>query len=178
MGFSLFRVPMVQQGDNPICWVACAAMILSYKRNASVTIGSLIGADPAFSSIGDVSAAPTDALGWAKTRSYLQSWGFTCETLTQSPSSDYIEERLNAYGPLLFSLQTSGFPFDATYPAHTCVEENDGHAIVLVGLNTDDNTCAFVNPWGTTGVVSTDIVCEFIADHGDDPSTFPLAYCR
>jgi hypothetical protein len=177
MGFSLFQVPMVEQGANPICWVACAAMILSYKRSASVTIASLIGSDPAFSSIPNpADGGGNSALGWSKTRDYLTSWGFVCETQAVSPTSDYVEQRLDAHGPLLFSLQTSGFPFNASYPAHTCVAANAGHSIVLVGLNTDDNTCAFKNPWGETGIVPTDIVLEFISTSGTDPSTFPLAY--
>ncbi len=175
MGLILYQVPMVEQGDNPICWVACAAMILSYKRSASVTIASLIGTDPSFASVDD------PARSWAETQTYLNSWSIACETQTSSPTSDYIEQRLESFGPLIFCHSSEGFPYDSRFPAYACsglLPPDASHAIVLTGINTDDNTIAFKNPWGDVGIVSTDIVLEAISTLGVDPATFPLAYCR
>ncbi len=172
MGFSFYQVPMVQQGPNPICWVASAAMILSWKSQSSVSVGDLIGADPSNSSISN------PATTWAAMRTLLQSWNFVTEAQNVSPSADYLEQRLQSHGPLLFSHQTEGFPYDSRFPPYTCspLVAPGSHAIVLTGMNTDDNTCSFKNPWGSAGIVAVPIVLEAIETMGQFADTFPLAY--
>jgi hypothetical protein len=174
MGQVSYMVPLVEQGPNPICWIACAAMILSWKQQASVTVGSLIGADPSNSSISDLANGD-----WPKLQGYLQSWGFACEGLNASPMSDFLEDRLVAHGPLLYIHSASGFPYDARFPAYTsspAIPAGAVHAIVLTGIDTDAGNFSFANPWGAYGTVTIDIVLEWLANFGVNPGVFPLAY--
>ncbi len=173
MGFCLYQVPMVEQGPNPICWVACAAMILSWKKQASVSIGDLIGSDPSNSCVLNPGGGTFPAL-----RTYLEGWGFVCEAAALTPTGDYVEQRLQAHGPLLFVHQTEGFPYDARFPPYTCspLIGPGQHAIVITGMNTDDNTCAFKNPWGSVGVVGVQIVLDAIVDIEQVANSFPFAY--
>ena len=172
MGFTFYQVPMVEQGPNPICWVASAAMILSWKQQRSVSIGDLIGADPSNSSIGN------PATSYAQVRASLQGWGFTVEPQNMSVTSDYLDQRLQAHGPLLFPHLTEGFPYDSRFPPYTCspLIAPGGHAIVLIGFNSDDNTCAFKNPWGSAGIVDVAVVLDAIATLAEFADTFPGAF--
>jgi papain like cysteine protease AvrRpt2 len=169
-----YTVPLVEQGPNPICWIACAAMILSWKRQTSVTIGSLIGADPSNSSIGDLANGD-----WPKLQSYLQSWGFFCQTLSSCPMVDFLQIRLAEHGPLLYIHSAAGFPYDARFPAYTSsplIPPGAVHAIVLTGVDTDAGNFSFANPWGAYGVVPVNIVLEWLENFGILPGVFPLAY--
>ena len=174
MGQIQYIVPVVSQGDNPICWVACAAMILSYKQGSSVGVDSLIGADPSNSSIAD-----PDGGSWDKMKQMLMGWGFTCETQTQSPTADYVEQHLSLFGPLMLSHATEGFPYDSRFPPFTCtglLPPNSAHAVVITGIDTVGGTCSFNNPWGATGTAPIQSVLEAIENMGQFPNTFPLSY--
>ena len=74
MGNIYYDVPMRRQEQNPICWIACIAMISSYKTMSSVGIGSFTGGfDPANSCI------PDPVRGWQDFYNRLSSFGFTSE---------------------------------------------------------------------------------------------------
>ncbi len=174
MGQVKYIVPIVTQGDNPICWVASAAMILSYKRGSSVTVESLVGADPSNSSIAD-----PDGGSWDKMKQMLMGWGFTCEAQTMSPTADYVEQRLRLHGPLLLSHFTEGFPEDARFPAFSCtalLPADAVHAVAITGIDTDGGTCSFNNPWGSSSDAPIQSVIEAIEAMGQYPTTFPLSY--
>jgi hypothetical protein len=54
MGSIYYDIPLVEQGENPICWVACMAMIASHFEQQSITIGYYTGGfDPWNSCISD-----------------------------------------------------------------------------------------------------------------------------
>jgi hypothetical protein len=174
MGQVQYTVPIVSQGSNPICWVACAAMILCFKTGSSVDVNALIGADPSNSSIAD-----PDGGSWDTMKQMLNGWGFTCETQMQSPTDVWVEQHLRAYGPLMLSHATEGFPYDARFPPFTCtglLPPDSAHAVVITGIDTDAATCAFNNPWGNTGTAPIQSVLEAIENMGQHPYAFPLSY--
>ena len=88
MAIITHHVPMVRQYQSPICWVACAAMILSYRTRSSVTVESLIGYDPGNSSI------LNPATSWGVMYRMLNDWGITSTGPQMSPAVSYIEEML------------------------------------------------------------------------------------
>ena len=168
-----WRVPMVKQGSNPICWVACAAMLLAHKRNSSITIGSLIGSDPSNSSIGNPAGG-----SWNKNRRILEKWGFHCVTPNVSPGPEYIEGILKLHGPFMLLHRTEGFPYDSRFGpfCSPLLAPNSSHAVVITGIDTSSHNCLFNNPWGTSDKpVSIAIVGEAI-EAMSTPQTFPIAY--
>jgi len=61
-------VPMVRQGGSPVCWAACAMMLMQYKRNRSLALDELdIGGDPRLSSVPQTTG---------RVFALLESWGF------------------------------------------------------------------------------------------------------
>jgi ABC-type bacteriocin/lantibiotic exporter with double-glycine peptidase domain len=129
-------VPMVRQYQNPICWVACAAMILSYRTRTSVTVESLIGYDPGRSSI------MNPATSWAVFYRMLNDWGITSTGPQMSPSITYIEEMLRHNGPFILTHYTRTLAPRSTSPGT--------HAVVVSGINTNTRKCTYSNPWGTS----------------------------
>lgn len=128
-------VPMVRQFQNPICWVACSAMILSWRRAQSVTVESLIGYDPGCSSI------PNPATSWPVMYRMLNEWGITSTGPQMSPAVSYIESMLSENGPFILTHYTKTLA-----PGHT---SPGTHAVVVTGINTNTGKCTYSNPWGT-----------------------------
>ena len=129
-------VPMVRQYQNPICWVACAAMILSYKSRTSVTVRSLIGYDPGNSCI------MNPATSWAVMYQMLEEWGITSTGPQMCPAVRYIQDMLEHHGPFILTHYTRELAPDSTSPGT--------HAVVISGINTEAGTCTYSNPWGTS----------------------------
>lgn len=129
------NVPMVHQFQNPICWVACSAMILSWRRAQPVTVESLIGYDPARSSIGN------PATSWPVMYRMLNDWGITSTGPQMSPATSYIERVLQENGPFILAHYVRTLA-----PSHT---SPGTHAVVVTGINTITRKCTYSNPWGT-----------------------------
>jgi hypothetical protein len=54
MGHVYFHVEMIPQGQNPICWIACVAMITSFKTKTTHPISEFTGGfDPSSACIPD-----------------------------------------------------------------------------------------------------------------------------
>lgn len=142
MGAIHFSVPMRRQGPNPICWIACLAMIASFKRSASVGIGSLTGGyDPSNSSI------PDPVRGWNDFYNRLASFGFVSENPSVSPSADYIEDLLRRHGPFMLTHLARGFAYGPQWAGQQ-FQPNSSHAVVITGIDTVQGTVTFNNPWG------------------------------
>ncbi len=143
----LHTVPVVSQGepgyDSPICWVACAAMVLSHYQNRSIGIDYLIGASPHNSSI----AAQSSSVEGDRSYQRLESWGFH----TESPrhlSEGYIMETLVNHGPFILSHYCQNFPYGLGIGNNFTAQ--DAHAVVITGIS--GNTLYFNNPWGNENV--------------------------
>ncbi|GEM_PF-1191538 len=130
------NVPMVAQGPNPICWVACAAMVMSFKQHRSVTVGEINnGFDPSNSSM------TNPATSWPVFYDILSSLGFTSKGPRMSPSEDFLLDLVQWHGPFILTHYTSTLA-----PAITGVGT---HAVVVTGLDMNADKCFYNSPWGT-----------------------------
>ncbi|MCP4782573.1 MAG: hypothetical protein GY878_03370 [Fuerstiella sp.] len=136
MAIITHHVPMVRQYQSPICWVACAAMILSYRTRSSVTVESLIGYDPGNSSI------LNPATSWGVMYRMLNDWGITSTGPQMSPAVSYIEEMLQHNGPFILTHFTKTLA--------PTITGTGTHAVVISGINTNTGKCSYSNPWGTS----------------------------
>ena len=138
-------VPMRVQGQNPICWIACASMILSYKGKASIGIGSFTGGfDPSNSSI------PNPVTSWVNYYRILSMYGFANVNPfpNRSPEAGYILDLLRRHGPWMLAHYTSNLFLGTFNP-------DSAHAIVITGIDTKTNKVWFNNPWGRIDDVTT-----------------------
>ena len=135
-------VPMVAQGPNPICWVACAAMVLSFKQGRSVTVGEInAGFDPSNSSMRN------PATSWPVFYAILDDLGFVSERHPMSPGVDMILSLLRFRGPFILTHYTNTLA-----PA---VPGVGTHAVVINGIDMNTGEVFFNNPWGTRNQVTT-----------------------
>jgi len=142
MGQVYYDVPMIRQESNPICWLACVAMILSYDQQATVTIGSLNGgADPSNSCISNPAQSMADFYH------RLDSYGFTSVNPQACPAQGYIENMLNEHGPFILTHLVQNFEYGAQW-GHIRSNPNDTHAVVITGIDTDIGVAWMNNPWG------------------------------
>jgi hypothetical protein len=147
-----FFVPLIPQGQNPICWVACVAMITSWKTNATVTIDQFTGGfDPSGSCI------PNPATSWSDFEARLRGFGFTPDGANMTFSPDYIVNTLQAHGPFMISIVAADFPF----AGRMCNNMGGMHAMVLNGINSDVSPAQVqvTNPWG---IVYPALDCDVI----------------
>ena len=136
---------MRAQGQNPICWIACVAMISSYKGRASVGIGKFTGGfEPGNSSI------PTPSTSWVEHHRLLSSFGFVSENpfSNRSPDASYIGDLLRKHGPWMLTHLASDLLPGNFGP-------NDTHAIVITGIDTSTGQVWYNNPWGNVDEVTT-----------------------
>lgn len=135
-------VPMVAQGPNPICWVACAAMVLSFKQRRSVTVGEINdGFDPSNSSMRN------PATTWPVFYTILDDLGFVSERHPISPGADMILSQLRFHGPFILTHYTQTLA-----PAIPGVGT---HAVVITGIDMNSGDVFFNNPWGTRNQSTT-----------------------
>ncbi len=167
MGQVSFNVPLIAQGDNPICWVACVAMITSFKKHMSVGIGSFTGGfDPSNACI------PNPAGSWAALERQLNGFGFTMAGANQTLTAAFIEQNLRRHGPLMIIVNAVDFPFSG----EVCENIGGTHALVLSGIDTTRKKLKIVNPWGTN-VPPVDLgvglrLLQDLSDTGSDPIAF------
>ena len=173
MGQISYFVPTLEQGENPICWIACVAMVTSWKRKRSVGIGEFTGGfDPSNSCIPDPNG------GWDDLYSNLNSFGFVATGKWSSISSAAIEQTLRRHGPFIIFVFVADFPFYGPFCINMTGNPTDTHAVVVKGVDTTKRKVSIVNPWGTpVPAVDSDVVLsamQAIADTG----CHPMAYMR
>lgn len=147
MGQISYDVPMRRQEQNPICWIACMAMIASFKSQSSQGIGNFTGGfDPSNSSI------LNPARNWDDMYLRMNSFGFTSVNLNASPAPAYVESLLNDHGPFILSHLVSQISYGSQYATFqagvVATDPNAAHAVVITGINTDNGIATMNNPWG------------------------------
>lgn len=150
MGRIHYDVPMRRQEQNPICWIACVAMIASYKSISSVGIGSFTGGfDPSNSCI------PDPVKGWLDFYLRLSSFGFVSINPNVCPAPAYVEGLLADHGPFMLTHLVSTLPYGPagsqsanSQAAVLAASPNASHAVVITGVDTDAGTAKMNNPWG------------------------------
>jgi hypothetical protein len=171
MGQISFTVPMIPQEDNPICWVACVAMVTSWKTQATHPISEFTGgADPSNSCI------PNPASSWEDMYNRLNKFGFTTDGANMCLDSSYIEGTLRSHGPFIIFVFAADFPFYGPMCLNMNGRPDDTHAVVVSGVDTDAGMVQIMNPWGgATPPVDIDIIIELmqrISDLGRDCAAF------
>jgi len=139
MGRVTYDVPLITQAQNPICWVACMAMVASERVGHSVGVGNYMnGFDPSSASI------PNPTAGWDDQYRRLQQNGFT--SVAANPNAGEIENILRNCGPFILTHYCAGFPYGPGWTLPT----SGTHAIVITGIDSSVNggTCWMNNPWG------------------------------
>jgi hypothetical protein len=171
MGEISFFVPMIPQGNNPICWIACVAMVTSFKTSTTHSIGEFTGGfDPSGSCVPDPNS------GWDDLYANLKGFGFTPEAANMSIAADYIEGTLRRHGPFIIFVFVADFPFSGPMCLNMKGNPSDTHAVVVNGVNTNAGTVRITNPWGTnTPPADIDVIIglmQRISDVGLNPVAF------
>ena len=138
-----YDVDVVRQEMSPICWVASCAMVKGYGTGVDVGIDAFLGADPTTSSL-------NPANQWGQCTTKMEEWGFTVVAVQDvAPSGLMTGESLGGAlqrsGPAVLLHHCDGFPYGNEYAP---VPPDSGHAVVITGIDTDQNTAWFNNPWG------------------------------
>ena len=142
MGSVKYDVPLIRQVHNPICLLACAAMVVSERLGRSVGISRFAnGFDPNSASLED---GTEDHSGQIQ---LMSQWGFNCVNI--NPTNEEIEQVLRTCGPFILSHKSGDIPTYGVYPPDP---KNDGyHAVVITGLDstlTVGGICWINNPAG------------------------------
>ncbi|WP_266158722.1 papain-like cysteine protease family protein [Dyella silvatica] len=145
MAHVFYDVPMVAQGPNPICWVACMAMTESFLRSASIGIGKYTGGfDPSDSCI--------DNPVHGAVQGPMQAYSFYPVDSDQAVNIGSVIDLLNQYGPLIyFHHITDGQPWT------NAPGTNGSHAVVIEGADDSVNGGMLWvnNPWGSKDIPIT-----------------------
>jgi len=145
-----YEVPLVSQGQNPICWVCCMAMVASERRHVSVGVGTYIrGFDPSLGSIPNPVPALPPALIYPDYVARLDRCGFTSMHID---TAEALEETLRERGPLILSHACAGFPYNVGFVPP--LPPGAAHAVVLTGVDLDSGAgfARMNNPWGYKNV--------------------------
>jgi len=171
MGQISYYVPMIPQGNNPICWIACMAMVTSFKTSATHSIGEFTGgSDPSSSCVPDPNSS------WDDLYTNLNKFGFTPDGANMSLDPGYIENVLRRYGPFIIFVFVADFPLLGPMCVNMSGSPTDTHAVVVSGIDTGAGTVRLTNPWGTsTPPADMDVILsamQAIADKGCHPAAF------
>jgi hypothetical protein len=170
MGQISFSVPLIPQGDNPICWIACVAMVTSFKTNTMHSISEFTGGfDPSSACIPNVTSATAFY-------SKLAQFGFTTDGLNMSIAYSFIESTLRNHGPFIMFFFVANFPFTGASCLNMSGSPADAHAVVVTGVDTDAGKVNILNPWGTiTPPADLDVIVGLMQDYSNAGS-YPVAY--
>ena len=136
-----YDVEVIQQEQNPICWVASCAMVKGYDTKTSVGVGEFTGGfDPSNSCIANL------ATNWSQCTDQMKSWGFSVlavkDLSVNSMTRAELESALEENGPAVLLHKCPGFPYGSQYASLT----DGAHAVVLTGVDTDSGEVFFNNP--------------------------------
>jgi hypothetical protein len=132
-----YDVPLRRQFESPICWVACAVMMLAYRDRRPMKLKELTDdLDQHTTSI------PNLATTWDQFRQFLVGEGFVFGPAESGyPDEDYLARMLLAKGPLML--------YHSTMSLWNAKDASMAHAAVITGIDTDKDECFLNNPWGT-----------------------------
>ena len=137
-----YDVELLRQENNPICWVASCAMVKGYGVQTCVGIGDLTGGfDPYNSCIANLASS------WTDCTDKMAGWGFDVYNVSDLSSgtmtADDLAKALGA-GPAVLLHLCNGFPYGSQWTPLT----SGAHAVVITGIDSDNNKATFNNPWG------------------------------
>jgi hypothetical protein len=168
----LYEVDMVDQQYSPVCWLACAAMLLQYHRRLTPTAAMLGLRGPDFRTPGYT--VPEEVSDGPAKEAWLRRLGFTVTTsrnlrdprpraMAASPSFDAgVAPPAGLHEELLYWLLANRGPFILN---HHCgafwygpgrpLPKKGAHSVVVTGIDTGRHDVYFNNPWGDRNVATT-----------------------
>lgn len=192
-----YIVPMVRQETSPVCWLACAIMLMQRNNRSSVSENAFnyLYGDPRMGSMLNVNSQTT-------IQNTLLGLGFRVRRLSQvhvntdftfnepgrnTTEPDYMywssRERnmearviyaiLSNFGPFILFHRCGRFWYGRNHN-----EQVTGrHAVLITGIDLDSKTCWFNNPWGEINVpTSLRSIIGAIHDWESNPSSPSVAY--
>lgn len=165
-----YDVENIVQEQNPICWVACCAMGKGYASKSSVGVGEFTGGfDPSNSCIANLAG------NWSQCTDLMSSWGATMCSVSDlssgSMAADDLASALSDRGPAVLLHLCAGFPYGAQWGDSSSM--TGAHAVLLTGIDTDNGTVTFNNPWGDKDQsADLNVVLQHIATDSSNGKTF------
>ena len=141
-----YDVELITEESDPICWIAACAMAKSYGAKVSASVENL--ADQL-----DETDVGVDDLGdnWSSCNAYMGRWGLTATSVddaaTGGMTAAALADLLQGLGPVVLTHLCDGFPYGDQWADQSFLE-NEAHAVLLTGVDTDAATASFNNPWG------------------------------
>lgn len=173
-------VALVSQQFSPVCWLACAAMVLQYKRSMTPTAAGLGIQGEDFRTPGYT--VPPETPGDPETYAHLRRLGFTVTTsprvrgemprvarsarthmapprsafgspFDMTPGEELIHWLLVEKGPFILNHHVGAFSYGPAWQN----PRGGAHAVVITGLETNAprSRVYFNNPWGDKDVTTT-----------------------
>lgn len=161
MGIVHHKVAMVEQGATPLCWAACALMIMQYRKKKSLpenVIGNELevrmGSRNGYKHNQDIYKA-LRLFGFRVMRSDQINVPGLNDSSKLKPERDdshviarIIEYLLRNFGPVMLFHRTNEIVYEKN------IRTGDGgHAVVLTGIDTNTKKIYLNNPWGTRDIL-------------------------
>lgn len=166
-----YDVDMVGQQYSPVCWLACAAMVMQFKRHLTpstemlgqratdfrtpgLTVASEQPTNPeifrALSRLGFVVARCANIRD-PRLRGMAPPRHGTPVLQSQTPSEEMVHWLLANHGPFILNHFCGSF----WYGPNWTMPLTGAHAVVITGIDTGTHTVYFNNPWGDRNVPTT-----------------------
>jgi hypothetical protein len=187
-----YHVPTgVPQGASPICWLACAIMIMQFKRGATSLSLSELGIDDHLDFRSSSVANPNNPEKGSNVlyAHHLRQLGFTLVRLNPRPrgcapgDAAYVQWLLRRHGPLILNHFMGSFWYGADrrnipkgVPKNPPGVPLGAHAVVITGWDSGRGRVFFNNPWGDMDVPTTESSIIGAIRRWETPQRFPLAY--
>jgi hypothetical protein len=147
-----YNVLMVGQQFSPICWLACAAMVIQFKRGYTPSTAALGMRGPDFRTPG--LTVPEETRTGFEWDVWLRRLGFTL-VRSPAPSEATIESVLVNHGPFILSHNVGAFWYGPTRAPASGEMLMGSHSVVVTGIDTNSHTVYFNNSWGDRDVPTT-----------------------
>ena len=140
-----YDVEVIQQEQNPICWIASCAMVKGWGTQSSVGIGEFTeGFNPSNSCISNL------ASNWKQCTDLMDQWGFEVMAVSDLTAGSLSENDLAALlsekGPMVLLHLCKNFPYGSQWGDSS--EMDGAHAVVITGVDSESTQLFFNNPWG------------------------------
>ncbi len=173
-----YNVHMVSQQHSPVCWLACAAMLLQYKRRLTpnarmlgITDSTDFRAPQTVPEYGNAQWSHMRRLGMTNARIVELNLG------VRSVCPEVIYEQLRQRGPFILHHMSGAFWYG---PHRVAPASRGGHSVLVVGMDTVRGCMWFHNPWGETFdanvMTTTSSVVEAIREWERNPANKSITY--
>ena len=145
-----YNVDMVSQQYSPVCWLACTAMLIQFKRRVTPS-AEMLGLSP-----NDDFRTPQTVRNYGNAFEHMRRLGLTNARISELSvdttfGQTMIYQQLRRNGPFILHHFCGSF----WYGPGVVVPTSGGHSVLVVGTDTDRGCVWFNNPWGTSDIMTT-----------------------